>query len=73
VVIAPVCPFTFEAARELGRHRSAAEMGRALSLLQGKGKLQAEQESAGEAKGDAVDLLLIQGGQLNSQFATLVF
>jgi hypothetical protein len=36
--------------RSFGSHKPAAEMGRALALLQGKGKLQAEQESTGGAK-----------------------
>jgi hypothetical protein len=36
--------------RGLGNRKSAAEMGRALSLLQGKGKLTVEQESTGGPK-----------------------
>ena len=39
-----------EISRSFGGHKSAAEMGRALALLQGKGKLQIEQESTGGAK-----------------------
>jgi Protein of unknown function (DUF3987) len=36
--------------RSFGSHKSAAEMARALTLLQQKGKLKAEQESTGGAK-----------------------